>query len=146
MSTFLPADIQSSTSQERSKSFETILDLVEYNASVNPENLFCIQARRRGWDVDSPAPLYITHHDLARWIVQLSSWFRRTFPDQGYETTVNDTQEQPIALMMDSDVNLFVAMCSLMGIKAPVLIPESMCRSIFSHLTNSNRSYYFLRD
>ncbi|KAF2258971.1 putative NRPS-like enzyme [Lojkania enalia] len=126
-STFIRPELYLPTSQGRQQpckasQFRTLPSLIDFNATYNPDYLFAIQAQKHG---DSSTELVeISHAQLRDAILRCQAWL---------ETEVRELQKpvrkdgevikgSPVALLMESDVGLFVHQAALLGLGVPVLL------------------------
>ena len=111
-------DLQSSEASE----VTTVLELIDFNATYNPGHRFCIQALRTA----SGGPfdfLSLTHAQLKLSIQQCSDWCLANvsalkLPQIADDGTV--CKGPPVALLMSSEVSLFIHVLSLISLGVPV--------------------------
>ena len=98
----------------------SLLDLVDFNAFHNPDLLFGLQESKTSADLRS-----ITYKELAQAVSRCIGWLN----DQNLNHISNKLNRQesppkppPVALLMNSDVNIFIYVLALMRLGIPVLI------------------------
>lgn len=105
------------------RTVQTIPELIDYNARINPDYTFCIQAEKTLAE-DSPGLLYITHAQLKHAVLYCSQWLRSVLDDLVLpEKTVaasDGRKAAPIALLLDSDINLLIHVYALISLSVPV--------------------------
>ncbi|KAF2994038.1 putative secondary metabolism biosynthetic enzyme [Curvularia kusanoi] len=127
MSTFnrpdiwLPAPLGAAQPYKLSQ-HRTLPSLVDFNATNNPEYLFAIQAEK---GVDSETTLReISFAQLGRAIARCQAWLETTV--RGMHLPVlrggSVVKGPPIALLMESDVGLFIHQVALLGLGVPGLL------------------------
>jgi acyl-CoA synthetase (AMP-forming)/AMP-acid ligase II len=87
----------------------TIPELIDYNATHNPDVSFCVQA------VKDAAPVQITFGQLRDAISRRCTQLRVDL-----QLKPGPKKSAPVALVMDSDVVLLVHLFALMGLGVPV--------------------------
>jgi hypothetical protein len=87
----------------------TIPELIDYNATYNPDVLFCVQA------VKDAAPVQITFGQLRDAITRRCAQLRVDL-----QLKPGPRKSAPVALVMDSDVVLLIHLFALMGMGIPV--------------------------
>lgn len=110
-----------------SGSVQTILDLIDYNARVNPDACFCIQAHEPG-SHQPQDDTHVTMHQLRAAIWRCSRDLRAHLI--GIQSTDNNAgpneeavvKPYPVALFMYSDLTLLVYLFSLMALGVPVAL------------------------
>jgi len=122
---FQRASFDSSCPPENGQ-IRTIPELIEYNARVNPNHPFCLQAQK---STDLFAKklelLTITHLQLKNAILRCSEWFKESI--EGLELPKISsggkiTKGRPVALFIGSDVGMLFHLFALMGLGVPVQI------------------------
>ncbi|PVH96862.1 acetyl-CoA synthetase-like protein [Periconia macrospinosa] len=110
--------------EEGYKKFQhrSLPSLVDFNATHNPHYLFAIQAQKHG---DEPLQLQdISHSQLRDAILRCQSWLETNVkelqPPVEKDGVVN--KGSPVALLMESDVGLFIHQIALLGLGVPVLL------------------------
>lgn len=99
--TLLPASAE--------QAIRTIPELIEYNATHNRDEVFCVQA------VKDAAPVQITFGQLRDAISRRCAQLRAEL-----ELDPGPKKSAPVALVMDSDVELLIHLFALMGLGVPV--------------------------
>ena len=104
----------------------SLLDLVDFNAFHNPDLLFGLQESKTSAGLRS-----ITYKELAQAVGRCIGWLA----DQNLNRTSNKSHRQefrakspPVALLMNSDVNIFIYLLALMRLGIPVLIQSAGCQ------------------
>lgn len=113
--TFQRASLDLHTS---SCAIRTVPELIEYNASQNPNYLFSIQTKNLG-ESDSQEFLTISHLQLEQAILRCSSWLLTTVGELKLPFKVADgsvVKCSPIALLAESDFRLLLEMLSLVSL------------------------------
>ena len=98
----------------------SLLDLVDFNAFHNPDLLFGLQESKTSGDLR-----HITYKELAQAVGRCIGWLN----DQNLNHISNklnrpefQAKPPPVALLMNSDVNIFIYVLALMRLGIPVLI------------------------
>lgn len=100
----------------------TLPDLVEFNAFRNPTHLFCVQYSRNLNDV----PRSICYSDLYNAVLRFSVWLAAEGLAQGPDFVDGEVGvAQPVAILMASDINWFIAFLALLRLGVPVC--HSIC-------------------
>lgn len=124
-STFPPfrrAEINLQTIEERDDQVRTVPQLIEYNASHNPNHLFCVQVKKQGKSASQPFHT-ISHLQLKQAISSCSKWLVENVKELRLTRKADDgkvLKGQPMALFMESDVGLLIHKWSLMSLGVPV--------------------------
>ena len=100
-------------------SFATIhslLDLVDFNAARNPDHVFCLQEVKHGFDLHK-----LTFKGLADAVEICTTWLGHAIVGLA-SSNRNGEREKPtaVALLMGSDITLFIYILALMRIGIPV--------------------------
>ena len=116
---FRRANFQIDSKTESSDLIRTLPELVEFNATYNPQHLFCLQANKAG------EATRISHLELKYAVLRCSAWLRDKVPglkgpEKGEDGKVS--RGPPIALLMESDIGIFIYLLSLLSIGVPVSI------------------------
>lgn len=113
----LPASSPNGASPSNAYKTRSLLDLVDYNAFHNPDFIFCLQASR-----NSLNPQPITYRELAESVGRCIGWLVdqniRVGPDQSGRSS--EAKHAPVALLMSSDITLFIYVLALMRLGVPV--------------------------
>ena len=117
---FLTANIQLKLPNPDDRDIRTLPELIEFNAVHNADYLFCLQAGRQ------QKLLPITHRQLKEAILCCSDWLvanvnELKLPKIREDGTIE--KSQPVALLMESDVGLWIYLLSLLSLGIPVSIP-----------------------
>lgn len=95
----------------------SIPQLIEFNAKANPDYAFCIQAEKALHE-DFSNLLHVTNAQLKHAICRCSQWLRLTVQELVLPEIIQDgagsRKGPPIALLLDSDINLLVHAHTLM--------------------------------
>jgi acyl-coenzyme A synthetase/AMP-(fatty) acid ligase len=108
----------------------TLPDLVEFAAKHNPDHVFGQQLRAN----DPTNPCIITFSQLASAVERAAAWLVGVGATTG--RTEKDAKIPPVALLCGSDITLYIYMCALLRIGAPVrhcLIPVFFFSSILTY-------------
>lgn len=116
---FLTADIQLNLQNPDNRDIRTLPELAEFNAVHNADYLFCLQAGRQ----QKLRP--ITHGQLKEAILCCSDWLIANVkglkqPEIRDDGTIE--KSQPVALLMESDVGLWIYLLSLLSLGVPVSV------------------------
>lgn len=101
-----------------SSKIRTILDLVDFNAIHNPDHTFCLQELK-----DSHALRQITFRELAQAVRSCSAWLcqqKVVSPPGGVFGEATVERAAPVALLMASDIGIFINLLALMRLGVPV--------------------------
>lgn len=108
----------SALKQDGKEPIRSLLDLIRFNANVNPENAFCLQAETDPsggqWRVRD-----ITFKDLYLALGNCCSWLsdrRVVGPDYP------ERKQSPVAVYLESDVSLFIYVNALTASNCPVCL------------------------
>jgi hypothetical protein len=121
---FEPAKIGSGQKRCGDGHIRTLPELIEYNARVNPEHIFCVQARKeKEGESNKSEFLTITHLQLRQAISNCSKWLVQNVgelsrPRRDESGVVR--KGSPIALLMESDVGILFHLFSCMSLGVPV--------------------------
>jgi acyl-CoA synthetase (AMP-forming)/AMP-acid ligase II len=123
-------DLRSETSASNNQRIRTIPELIEYNARVNPEALFCYQALKStdtaGGHTDVPPPVAAVNMRQLRDAVWRCSQRLRQELGLGRESKTPTGKSAPVALFMDSDLSLLIHLFALMALGTPVRSQNTM--------------------
>ena len=121
--TFQIASIDLHPTDPDIRDIRTLPELVEFKAAHQPHYLLCLQAR-------TPlGPLSVPHGQMKEAIVQCSEWFAANVKELRLPSRQDDgtiAKGQPIALLMENDVRLWIHLLSLLSLGVPVSV---MCCS-----------------
>ena len=104
----------------------TLPDLVEFNALYNPRYTFCVQYLR---DLHA-APLRVTYQHLHHAVLRCSVWL--THQGLAHLSAMFEgrpRKARPVALLMGSDVNWFIAFLALLRLGVPVSVRRTSCET-----------------
>ena len=116
-----------------SASIRTVPELVDYNASHNPDYLFCHQAQKTG---DAFRLFDVTHRQLRDAVVQCQEWLLVSVQELERPFTNENAlivKGRPVALFMESDVGLWIHLLALMGLGVPALLLSARLSSTAVH-------------
>ncbi|KXN84174.1 Linear gramicidin synthase subunit D [Leucoagaricus sp. SymC.cos] len=114
-STFIRPHLNLGYGDDREDGINTLPDLVEFNAKHNPDHIFGQQFR-----VNDQPPCVITFSQFATAVERTSAWLVGTGATTG--RTEREVIVPPVALLLGSDITLFMFICALLRIGTPVLI------------------------
>lgn len=95
-------------------------DLVLFDALHNPHHLFCLQTSQASGQIGF---IPITYHQLAVAVENCCSWLLQTIPDAHaakFDGEHHVQKASPVALFLESDVNLFIYIIALLSLNIPV--------------------------
>ncbi|KAK2608172.1 hypothetical protein N8I77_006797 [Diaporthe amygdali] len=120
---FRPADID--LKQSSSSSYiRTIPELIEFNAKINPNALYCVQALKPR-DGETTKAEQVTMLQLRNAIWQCSDDLRGCFSGLDDSNVSSSDQAHvkpdPVALVMDSDIGLLIHLFSLLSMGVPAI-------------------------
>ena len=102
---------------------QSIPQLIDFNAKVNADYAFCIQAEKALLE-DSPSFLHVTNAQLKHAICRCTQWLKSAVQELVLPEIIEDgavtRKGPPIALLLDSDINLLVHAYALMSLGVPV--------------------------
>ncbi|KAL3470340.1 hypothetical protein BJX99DRAFT_267530 [Aspergillus californicus] len=100
----------------------TLPEVIQFNAQANPSHLFCIQARKRP-DSQVPSLIAVSNVELKYAVHRCASWLSLNLnlelPGE-HDGAVR--KGAPVALLMESDLGLWLHEVALMGLGVPVLL------------------------
>ena len=112
-----------SFTREDNQNVHSIPELIDFNAKFNAEYTFCIQAEKT-LSEDFPSFLFITHAQLKYAICSCAEWLKTSVQElvlpELTEDGIGTRKGPPIALLLDSDINLLVHVYTLMSLGVPV--------------------------
>ena len=121
---FLTANIELMLLNPDSREIRTLPELIEFNAVHNADYLFCLQAGRQ------QKLLAVTHGQLKEAILCCSDWLVANVKDLKLPKIREDgtiEKGQPVALLMESDVGLWIYLMSLLSLGVPVSALSPVC-------------------
>ena len=108
---------------EGRQTVRNIPELIEYNAKFNPDYTFCVQAEK-ALDDGSAGLLHVTHNQLKHAVLCCSRWLKSLLHElvlpQTTKERVDNRKGPPIALLLDSDINLLIHVYALISLGVPV--------------------------
>ena len=119
-----PLDLRDSLKNKQGSkrsNFETVhslLDLVDFNAARNPDHVFCLQELKHEFGLHK-----ITFKGLADAVGICAAWLSREIVGLASEQQNGETSDQKpaaVALLMGSDIVLFIYILALMRLGIPV--------------------------
>lgn len=96
--------------------------LLKFNATYNPDHIFCIQNRGSGSDFRCFSTS-ISFIELEEAVERCCRWIRATLPNiiPPFLTQAGKVHRAPpVALFLESDVGLFVHLLALLSLEIPV--------------------------
>ncbi|KIA75341.1 NRPS-like enzyme [Aspergillus ustus] len=101
----------------------TLPEVVELNARENPDHLFCLQAKK-SLDSSIPTLIPVTNAQLRDAVARCAKWLRASLELQLLTVSEDGSIKKgaPVALLMESDVGLWIHEMALMGMGVPVLL------------------------
>lgn len=107
-------------------SVRTIPELIEYNAKINPDALYCVQALKPQ-DEGTGRASQVTMHQLRNAVWQCSGDLRGWLVGiDDSSCSSNDGQTHvkpdPVALLLDSDIGLVIHLFSLLSLGVPAIL------------------------
>lgn len=117
-------DILSDQQSVSPSTIRSICDLIHQNALHNPDHLFCIQCEQstqRG--EDGLCYEYVTFRELKEAVDRCCHLILKTIPEAHSAEMCDDESVlkcRPLALFMESDVNLFIYIAALLTLNIPV--------------------------
>ena len=133
--------LESAGNQDEKWKIRSLLDLVDFNAFHNADLLFGLQESKTSTDLRS-----ITYKELAQAIGRCISWLydqTLNYPSDKPNRHEFQARPPPVALLMNSDVNIFIYVLALMRLGIPVLIPSPRCQ-LRARLTCARLPYFLL--
>jgi hypothetical protein len=107
----------------------TIIDLIDFNAKVNPDHTFCLQAEPKVINGSTPGfvgprnAVRLSFRELKQAVDACSLWIEGTLINsENVERSADATcrKQQPVALYLESDVGLFIYLAALLASGIPV--------------------------
>ncbi|KAL1851969.1 putative NRPS-like protein biosynthetic cluster [Diaporthe australafricana] len=121
---FKPADIDLKRASS-SAAIRTIPELIEYNAKVNPNALYCVQALKSR-DGQTRNVSQVSMRELRDAIWRCSNDLRECLIGLDDSTTgtsdLVQVKPDPVAILMDSDVGLLIHLFSLIALGVPAIL------------------------
>lgn len=107
---------QNSNKRSNFATIHSLLDLVDFNAARNPDHVFCLQEVKHDFDLHK-----LTFKGLADAVEICTAWLGHAIVGLA-SSKRNGEREKPtaVALLMGSDITLFIYILSLMRIGIPV--------------------------
>lgn len=103
----------------------SLIDLINFNATNNPEHIFCFQAFAKpandsgNEEDDKYNSQSITFKALKDAVNSCSSWIRDNLISSD-QAGMSKLKPAPVALYMESDLGLFIHMVALLALGTPV--------------------------
>ncbi|KAL2851873.1 hypothetical protein BJY01DRAFT_232774 [Aspergillus pseudoustus] len=112
----------------------TLPEVIEFNARENPDHVFCLQAKK-SLDSSISTLIPVTNVRLIDAVAQCAKWLRANLELQLPAVTEDGsiTKGAPVALLMESDVGLWIHEMALMGMGVPVLLISARLSAIAVH-------------
>lgn len=121
---FKPADLDLKH-HLASAPIRTIPELIEFNAKVNPDSLYCVQALKTQ-DEERTRASEVTMRQLRNVIWRCSCDLRAWLIGLDDSSAANESQSHvkpdPVALLMDSDIGLLLHLFSLLSLGVPIIL------------------------
>ena len=120
-------DVLSDQHSVSPSTIRSIRDLIDHNALHNPEHIFCIQSKQSSEGKDGLGYVHVTFRELKEAVDRCCHWILETIPDARLAEVREDGSVQkspPVALLMESDVNLFIYIAALLTLNIPVRLPR----------------------
>lgn len=120
----LPAKLPDTLKQKRGpRSVRTVPELVDFNAVHNADYTFCHQARKD--DSGNTHLVSITHLEFRDAVLCCQEWLKSTINNLQLPVLQENgviSRSTPVALLMESDIGLFVHIIALLGLGVPALL------------------------
>lgn len=121
---FKPANLELKQNSA-SSSIRTIPELIEYNAKVNPDALYCVQALKPP-DEETGRASQVTMRQLRSAIWRCSGDLRAWLVGLEDSSASNEgetyVKPDPVALLLDSDIGLVIHLFSLLSLGVPAIL------------------------
>lgn len=118
----------------RGQDISSIPDLIRFNATYNPDHIFCIQSlpdvNKSAESSDGYLGVSITFKQLDNAVRRCADWLRELVDASDY----GGKPGPPVALYLESDVGLFFHFMALQALNIPV------CACLSSQLLNYSNS------
>ena len=101
----------------------TVADLIDFNADMNPNHLFCLQMTELSL---GPPPRHITNQVFRDTISVCQTWVLGHIREAQRPVTASSGEllkGAPVAILMDSGLELLIHLFALMGLGIPVRFP-----------------------
>lgn len=137
-STFRVANIDITNTTPGLDQIRTLPELIEFNSKYNPDHLFCIQALKQPGNTYDL--LRVTYDDFKQGILQCSKWILSNIKEVELPTSdgENVKKGRPIALFVESDLNLVLYLFSFLHLGVPVMLLSARLSPVaFKHLVDS---------
>jgi hypothetical protein len=108
---------------------QSLPDLINFNADHNPDHVFALQEVRQGGKYVKLTP--VTFSELKLAATTCAHLIRKRLPGWPPNATGGNESEtrRPVALFLESDINLFVHLAALLYLNIPVSDSRSVqCR------------------
>ncbi|KAJ6069443.1 hypothetical protein N7499_011330, partial [Penicillium canescens] len=117
---------------------QSLPDLIDFDADHNPDHVFALQEVRQGVNYVNLTP--VTFSELKLAATTCAHLIRKRLPGGPSKATGGDESEtrRPVALFLESDINLFVHLAALLYLNIPVLVLSIRLNPVaISHLLGS---------
>lgn len=126
-STFIRPHINLGYGNDRPDGVNTLPELIEFVAENNPDHIFGQQLRAN----DATNPCIITFSQFASAVERASAWLVGLGATSG--RTKQEEKVAPVAILLGSDITLFIYTCALLRIGTPVCPPFNPKSSTLPH-------------
>lgn len=124
-------NLRTEVSASHAPPIRTIPELIDYNARVNPEALFCYQALKStdasGSPDAAPSVAEVNMRQLRDAVWHCSQRLRQELGLDDDESRPTG-KSAPVGLLMDSDLGLWIHLCALLALGVPVRSHNKRCR------------------
>ncbi|KAL0961267.1 hypothetical protein HGRIS_006230 [Hohenbuehelia grisea] len=114
-STFVRPHLNLGYGNDRPDGVNSLPELIEFNAKHNPDHIFGLQSRAG----EGATPVELTFSHLQTSVENASAWLVKSGATTG--RTKRETQVPPVAILLGSDIGIYVYMAALLRIGTPVL-------------------------
>lgn len=114
-STFIRPGLNLGYGNDTPDGVNSLPELIEFAAEHNPDHIFVVQAR-----AGDAAPCYITFSDLKFAVERAAAWLVSSGITTGRIS--RDEVVQPVAILLGSDISIFIYMAALLWLGTPVCI------------------------
>lgn len=101
----------------------TICELIDHNAALNPDHVFCIQANRQAPPSTTSSLLAVTHRQLKIAVDQCAKKLKTQIIEAHLPHRNEDGSwrtSAPVAVLAESDINLLIHEFALISLGIPV--------------------------
>ncbi|KAF9023696.1 hypothetical protein BDZ89DRAFT_152077 [Hymenopellis radicata] len=113
-STFIRPHVNTGYGNDHPDGVNSLPELIEFDAEHNPDHIFGLQSR-----VGDAPPFEITIAKLQTAVENASGWLVQSGATPG--RTSRDTKVPPVAILLGSDIGIFMYMAALNRLGTPVL-------------------------